>query len=66
MMRAGAVKICESIGFLITGDWPQYNRDVESMRAELGEEGFAKAWEEGGHMTLEQAIAYALEDEAPP
>ena len=31
-----------------------------------GEEAFAEAWAEGHTMTLEQAIAYGLEDDAMP
>ena len=30
-------------------------------RAQLGEESFAAAWTEGQKMTLEQAMAFALE-----
>jgi tetratricopeptide (TPR) repeat protein len=41
-------------------------QDIEVVRAALGEEGFAAAWTEGGVMTLEQAIAYALEQELSP
>jgi predicted ATPase/DNA-binding XRE family transcriptional regulator/Tfp pilus assembly protein PilF len=53
--------LCRSIGFRITGDLPQYNLDVQSIRAALGEVGFAKAWEEGQRMTIRQGIAYALD-----
>jgi hypothetical protein len=41
-----------------------YDRDVAVARAQLGETAFAAAWAEGRAMTLEQAVAYALE-EAP-
>ncbi|MFA0754594.1 MAG: hypothetical protein YPKNTGVA_000088, partial [Candidatus Fervidibacter sp.] len=34
---------------------------VTELRSALGDEAFAVAWEEGRAMTLEQAIAYALE-----
>jgi hypothetical protein len=34
---------------------------VAPLRAALGEEAFAAAWAAGRAMTLEQAIAYALE-----
>jgi tetratricopeptide (TPR) repeat protein len=40
------------------------DRAAAACRAALGEEAFAAAWAEGRAMTLEQAIAYALE-EAP-
>jgi tetratricopeptide (TPR) repeat protein len=39
-------------------------RDLARARATLGEEAFAAAWVEGQAMTLEQAVAYALEE--PP
>lgn len=41
-----------------------YDRGVDAARASLGEEAFTAAWEEGRAMTLEQAIEYALQDEA--
>jgi len=34
---------------------------IATVREALGEEGFAKAWEEGKAMTQEQAVAYAKE-----
>jgi tetratricopeptide (TPR) repeat protein len=38
-----------------------YHRAGETVRIALGEETFAAEWSEGRAMTLEQAIAYALE-----
>jgi predicted ATPase/class 3 adenylate cyclase len=45
-----------------------YERDVAVARADLDETAFAAAWAEGRAMTLEQAMAYALEPtpEEPP
>ena len=40
-----------------------YDRDVAAARTQFGETAFAAAWAEGRAMTLEQAIAYALEDD---
>ena len=40
-------------------------RMLEPARQALGEASSALAWAEGRALTLEQAIAYALEDEAP-
>jgi tetratricopeptide (TPR) repeat protein len=40
-----------------------YDCDVAAASAQLGETAFAAAWAEGQAMPLEQAIAYALEDE---
>ncbi len=42
-------------------DQPMYEGLVRSLRAELGEEQFEAAWNEGRTLTLEQACAYALE-----
>ena len=46
--------------------WPADHRDRErsmaAIRAALNEEAFAAAWAEGRAMSLEQAIAYALEE----
>jgi predicted ATPase/transcriptional regulator with XRE-family HTH domain len=40
----------------------EYDRAVGAARAFLGEETFTAAWEAGKAMTMEQAIAYALEN----
>ena len=46
--------------------WPNgeeaHRRQVNRARGMLEEEAFAAAWAEGRAMTLEQAIAYALEE----
>jgi predicted ATPase/DNA-binding XRE family transcriptional regulator len=44
-------------------DRRENERFVAAARAALGEQGIAKAWNAGDAMTLEQAIAYALEDD---
>jgi tetratricopeptide (TPR) repeat protein len=41
-----------------------YERSIATARAQLGEGGFAAAWAAGGALTLEQAIAYALGENA--
>jgi tetratricopeptide (TPR) repeat protein len=38
-------------------------RELDAARAALGEESFAASWAEGRAMPLEQAVAYALEEE---
>jgi predicted ATPase/DNA-binding CsgD family transcriptional regulator len=43
-------------------DRDDYERDVALARAQLGDEAFAIAWTAGQAMSLEQAIAYALEE----
>jgi tetratricopeptide (TPR) repeat protein len=44
------------------GERAAYDQDVTSVRQQLGEAACAAAWAEGGRMSLEEAIAYALED----
>ena len=45
-------------------DRTDYERALATTRAQLNEAVFAAAWAEGRAMTLEQAIAYALEEPA--
>jgi predicted ATPase/class 3 adenylate cyclase len=52
------------------GRWPQppahradYELAAAATRSVIGEEGFAAAWSEGQAMTLEEAVAYALEED---
>ena len=40
----------------------KHQQSIALVRTHLGEKKFAKAWAEGRAMTVEQAIAYALED----
>ena len=54
--------ILDLIGVWSEDDEPEFESDVAPCRAALGEEAFAQAVEEGRAMTMEQAIAYALED----
>jgi hypothetical protein len=51
-----------SLPVAVPGD---YQRTVDGARAALGEAAFAAAWAAGHVLTLEEAVAYALE-EAPP
>ncbi len=43
-------------------DQPEYESNLASLHAELGEEKFNAAWEDGQKMTLEQAVDYALKE----
>ena len=43
-------------------DIPEYERQVDTVRSELDENMFALVWDEGHSFTMEQAIAYALEE----
>jgi predicted ATPase len=45
-------------------DQAEYDRDLAASRQALDEATFALAWAEGQRMTMEQAIACALEDDA--
>ena len=40
----------------------EHDQAVATTRAALGEKAFMAAWEEGKKMTLEEAVAYALEE----
>ena len=47
---------------LSRADQIEHDRVVANARAQLDEATWETAWAEGRAMTLEQAIAYALED----
>jgi tetratricopeptide (TPR) repeat protein len=55
---------------LNTPMWPaervEYERHITAVRAQLDEATFAAAWAEGRAMTLEQALAEALDEGAGP
>jgi hypothetical protein len=40
-----------------------FDESVAAVRPALGDQAFATAWAEGRAMTLEQAVAYALEEQ---
>jgi hypothetical protein len=40
--------------------WPDPASNVAHLRAVLGEEAFAEAWEQGCAMTLDESLDYAL------
>ena len=46
------------------GDLPEWERSREKVREQLGEVTFETAWAEGQAMTLDEAIACALEESA--
>jgi non-specific serine/threonine protein kinase len=55
----------ERIGaFPQPADKPEFDRISAAVRAQLDEATFEAAWAEGRKMTLEQAVAYALEESA--
>ncbi len=62
-LHGAAEALREAIGApLPLSERAGYERTVSDTRAALGEEAFAAAWGEGRAMTLEQAVAYALEE----
>jgi predicted ATPase/DNA-binding CsgD family transcriptional regulator len=48
--------------FIIPSDTAEYARIVAGVRQQLADGAFQQAWAEGRAMTLDQAIAYALEE----
>jgi predicted ATPase/DNA-binding SARP family transcriptional activator len=63
---SAAEALREALGkSLAAADRPEYDHWVADARAELGKAIFAAAWAEGRAMSLEQAIAEALNDEEP-
>ena len=46
---------------LTPSDRAHYDQTITTIRARLGERAFATTWAEGHALTLEQAIAEALE-----
>jgi Flp pilus assembly protein TadD len=58
-----AAALRASIGSVIDpADQANYEKNRKSLRAKLGKERFKTIWEEGRAMTLEQVVAYALEN----
>lgn len=45
------------------GDRPDYESNLESLKAQLGQVTFESAWEEGAGMTYEQAIDLAMKED---
>jgi hypothetical protein len=59
-----AAALRASIGSVIDpADQASYEKNRHSLRTELGQKRFAAAWNEGRALTLEQAVAYALENQ---
>ena len=61
-LLAAAAALRLSIGSVIDPvDRTEYERMRGSLRSQLSEQRFTAAWDEGRRLTLEQAVAYALE-----
>ncbi len=55
--------VLERLGaFPQPADKPEHDRNIAAVRAQLDEETFQTAWAEGREMTLEQAVADALDE----
>jgi hypothetical protein len=52
--------------FLQPSNTPEYHHILVTVREHLEDSSFHAAWTEGRRMTLEQAIAYALEETVKP
>jgi non-specific serine/threonine protein kinase len=67
VLLGAAAAVLEAIGVQlpILAQQREHGRTVKQAQALLGEEAFAAFLAEGRAMSLEQAIAYALEDEPP-
>jgi hypothetical protein len=62
-LLGAAEAVCAELGTALpVASAEEYWRTVHDARGALGEEAFAAAWAEGGALTLEQAIAFALEE----
>ena len=44
---------------------PAHDEAVARVRPALGDEAFERAWEAGSAMTLDEAVAFALEQRSP-
>jgi hypothetical protein len=62
-LLGAAEALRESINSHMTDDERvEYDREVSALRAQMAETAFVSAWAEGRAMTMEQAIAEALND----
>jgi DNA-binding CsgD family transcriptional regulator len=61
LLGAAAALLEATSGFLEPVDRADFDVNVATTRVRLGEQAFAAAWAEGHAMTMDEAIAYALE-----
>ncbi len=65
LLLAAADKIRQQLGFeFLPDDLAEYVRTLQEVREKLGEQAFEAVWSLGLAMTLEEAVSYALEEEA--
>ena len=61
-LYAAAEALRESVGIPMTpSEKVEYDAEIARLRAGMDEKAFAAAWSEGGALSLEQAVAFALE-----
>jgi predicted ATPase/DNA-binding XRE family transcriptional regulator len=61
-LYAAAAALCESAGIGVTAvEMERTQEDVARARASLGDAEFGAAWAEGQSLTVERAVAYAIE-----
>jgi predicted ATPase len=60
---AAAEAMCEAMAVQLSfGEREEYERDLAIARSVLGEQAFAAAWAKGRAQSLEETVAYALEE----
>jgi predicted ATPase/DNA-binding SARP family transcriptional activator len=63
-MFAAAQAALDAFGIVLDAvDRSDLDRDIQTMRSQMDETSFSKAWAEGRALTIEQAIALATENE---
>ncbi len=62
LLGAAEAVLTSSKTFLLTTERVRQDRTLAAVRAALSEEAFTAAWAEGGALSLEQAVEYALEE----
>lgn len=62
LFAAGAALRAAIHSVIDPADQSEYESKLNALRVELGAERFTAAWDEGGLLTLEQAVAAALEN----
>jgi predicted ATPase/DNA-binding CsgD family transcriptional regulator len=65
LLGAAEIGLKENLGRSLFPILVTFDSDVASLRAQLGEDGFASAWAAGQTMTTDQAVAYALQTTVP-
>ena len=63
-LLGAAARILDELAFSL---WPHDRARLEelvtALRASLGEDAFAAAWAEGEAVSLDEAVAYAMEEQ---